>query len=206
MVDPRRYRISDADRERAAQRLHTAMAEGRITFTELDERLAQVYAALYAEDLEPPLADLPPEHPAPSGLAVPPPSTTTAWQPAPPAGPAPVVLKTGMGDIKRNGAWQVPPVLEVQSTMGNAVLDFTQALVPQQVIELRLKLGAGTAKLILPDGATADVDGVSAGMGSVKNKVPAGPQPGQLHVVVRGKVSMGDVVVRYPYEIGRFRF
>ena len=206
MVDPRRYRISDADRERAAQRLHTAMAEGRITFAELDERLGQVYAALHAEDLEPPLADLPPEHPAPSGLAVAPAVAPTAWQPAPPAGPAPVLLKSGVGDIKRNGAWQVPPVLEVQSTMGDAVLDFTRAVLPQQVVEVRIKLGAGDARLILPDGATADVDGVSAGMGSVKSKVPAGPQPGQLHVVVRGKVSMGDVVVRYPYEIGRFRF
>ena len=206
MVDPRRYRISDADRERAAQRLHTAMAEGRITFAELDERLGQVYAALHAEDLEPPLADLPPEHPAPSGLAVAPHAAPTAWQPAPPAGPAPVLLKSGVGDIKRNGAWQVPPVLEVQSTMGDAVLDFTRAVLPQQVVEVRIKLGAGTARLILPDGATADVDGVSAGMGSVRSKVPGGPQPGQLHVVVRGKVSMGDVVVRYPYEIGRFRF
>ncbi|MEI4270417.1 DUF1707 domain-containing protein [Klenkia sp. LSe6-5] len=212
MEGSRGFRISDADRERAAQRLHTAMAEGRISFAELDERLAVVYAARYAEELEPPLADLPPEHPAASGLAVRPPSTPapaaapTAWQPAPPTGPAPVVLKSGMGDVKRNGAWQVPPVLEVQSTMGNAVLDFTRALLPQQVVELRLKLGAGTAKLLLPDGATADVDGVAAGMGSVKCKVPAGPQPGQLHLVVRGKVSMGDVVVRYPYEIGRFRF
>lgn len=206
MVDPRRYRISDADRERAAQRLHTAMAEGRITFAELDERLAQVYAARFAEELEPPLADLPPEHPAASGLSVAPPAVPTAWQPAPPAGPAPVVLKSGMGDIKRTGAWQVPPVLEVQSSLGDAVLDFTRAVLPQQVVEVRVKLGAGDARLILPDGATADVDGVSAGMGSVKSKVPAGPQHGQLHVVVRGKVSMGDVVVRYPYEIGRFRF
>ncbi|GHE08870.1 DUF1707 SHOCT-like domain-containing protein [Klenkia taihuensis] len=202
-----RIRISDADRERAAQRLHTAMAEGRISFAELDERLTTVYAARYAEDLQPPLADLPPEHPpAPSGLAVVPPATPTTWQPAPPAGPAPVVLKSGMGDIKRTGAWQVPPVLEVQSTMGDAVLDFTRAVLPQQVVEVRVKLGAGTARFILPDGATADVDGVSAGMGSVKSKVPAGPQHGQLHLVVRGKVSMGDVVVRYPYEVGRFRF
>ncbi|SDN87912.1 Cell wall-active antibiotics response 4TMS YvqF [Klenkia soli] len=206
MEEPRRYRISDADREHAAQRLHTAMAEGRITFAELDERLAQVYAALYAADLEPPLADLPPEHPAPSGLAVAPPASPTAWQPAPPAGPAPVVLRSTVGDLKRTGAWQVPPVLEVQSTMGDAVLDFTRAVLPQQVVEVRIKLGAGDAKLILPDGATADVDGVSAGLGSVTSKVPGGPRPGQLHVVVRGKVSMGDVVVRYPYEIGRFRF
>ncbi|SSC23234.1 Protein of unknown function DUF1707 [Klenkia terrae] len=203
MEESRRYRISDADREHAAQRLHTAMAEGRITFAELDERLGQVYAALYADDLEPPLADLPPEHP--TGLAAQP-GAPAVWQPAPPEDPAPVVLKSTVGDVKRTGGWQVPPVFEVQSTMGDAVLDFSRAVVPQQVVEVRLKLGAGTARLLLPDGATADVDGVVVGLGSVKSKVPGGPQPGRLHLVVRGKVSMGDVVVRYPYEVGRFRF
>lgn len=204
MEESRRYRISDADREHAAQRLHTAMAEGRITFAELDERLGQVYAALYAEDLEPPLADLPPEHP--TGQVLPRSTPTAGWEPAVPQGPDPVLIKSTVGDVKRNGAWQVPPVLEVQSTMGDVVLDLTRALVPQQVVEVRIKLGAGTAKFILPDGATADVDGVASGLGDVKSKVPGGPRPGQLHLVVRGKVSMGDVVVRYAYELGRFRF
>jgi len=202
----RGVRISDADRERAAARLQTAMSEGRISFLELDERLAQVYAARYADDLVPPLADLPPEHP-PTGLAaVPPAQAPVAWQPAPPPAEAPVLLKSTVGDVKRNGGWHVPPVMEVQSTMGDVTLDFTSAVVTQQVVEVRIKLGAGTAKFILPDGATADVDGVAAGLGGVKLKVPGGPQPGRLHLVVRGKVSMGDVVVRYPYEVGRFRF
>ena len=123
-----------------------------------------------------------------------------------PEGPAPVVLRSSVGDVKRNGAWQVPPVLEVHSAMGDVVLDLTRALLSQQVVEVRLKLGAGTAKFILPDGATADVDGVASGLGSVKSKVPGGPQPGQLHLRVLGKVSLGDVVVRYAYEVGRFRF
>ena len=52
-------RISDADRERAAARLQQALAEGRITLDELEERLAVVYAARYAADLLPPFADLP---------------------------------------------------------------------------------------------------------------------------------------------------
>uniref|UniRef100_UPI0015F04F0F DUF1707 SHOCT-like domain-containing protein n=1 Tax=Pseudonocardia pini TaxID=2758030 RepID=UPI0015F04F0F len=52
-------RISDADRERAAARLRTAMGEGRITMVELEERLAVVYAARFAAELLPPLEDLP---------------------------------------------------------------------------------------------------------------------------------------------------
>ena len=61
--DPPGLRISDADRERAAERLHTALSEGRITLSELEERLAVVYAARYEADLHPPLADLPVGHP-----------------------------------------------------------------------------------------------------------------------------------------------
>ena len=57
--DPPGVRISDSDRERAAERLDQAFAEGRITVAELEERVAAVYAALYAAELRPPLADLP---------------------------------------------------------------------------------------------------------------------------------------------------
>ena len=56
---PRGLRISDADRERAAARLQQALAEGRITLDELEERLTVVYAARYAADLLPPFKDLP---------------------------------------------------------------------------------------------------------------------------------------------------
>lgn len=57
--DARPIRISDADRERAAQRLPEAMAEGRITLLELEDRLGVAYAARYPAELAPPLADLP---------------------------------------------------------------------------------------------------------------------------------------------------
>jgi hypothetical protein len=54
-------RVSDADRERVADRLRRAQAEGRIDLLEYDERLASAYAARTEADLEPLTADLPPE-------------------------------------------------------------------------------------------------------------------------------------------------
>jgi len=129
-------RISDADRERAAQRLHTALSEGRITLSELEERLAVVYAARYEADLRPPLADLPAEVP----VAV------------TPAGP-PMVLKAGMSTIKRTGPWRVPPRIRVLSGMGSVTLDFCDAENPHPVVEIELELGAGSAKLLVPDDA-----------------------------------------------------
>src|SRR6478736_4646452 len=73
---PPGIRISDADRERAAARLQQALAEGRITLDELEERLTVVYAARYAADLLPPFADLPGDDVVPMPHAAAPPTPT----------------------------------------------------------------------------------------------------------------------------------
>ncbi|KQS63992.1 DUF1707 domain-containing protein [Modestobacter sp. Leaf380] len=211
MDGSRGVRISDADRERAAQRLQTAMAEGRITMLELDERLGVVYAARYADELVPPLADLPPV-PGPPGV-VGPPVPASAWHPpvvahpgVPVSADAPVVLRSGVGDIKRKGRWAVPPRLRVHSTMGTVVLDFCDTEVPHAVVDIEVQLGAGSARILVPDGASADVDGVNAGMGSVTCKVSSLPQPGMPHFRVHGKAGMGSVTVRNRYRFGGHRF
>ncbi len=199
----RGVRISDSDRERAAQRLQTAMAEGRITMFELDERLGLVYAARYEDELRAPLADLPPL----PGAAQPglPPAVLPHPGSVVPAG-EPVVLRSGMGDIKRKGQWAVPPRLRVHSTMGTVVLDFCDTVVPHAVVDIEVQLGAGSARILVPEGATADVDGVAAGMGSVTSKVPSMPQPGMPHFRVHGRSGMGSVTVRHRYRFGSARF
>ena len=180
-------RISDADRERAAAVLHQALADGRITVSELEERLSVVYGARYEAELRPPLADLP------GGIVVAP--ATAAAAPVPHDGP-PVVLRTGMSTVKRGGAWTVPPRLRVQSAMGSVVLDFCETEVPLPVVDVEIDLGAGSAKLLVPDEATANVDGVVAVMGSVKTTVPSTPRAGVPHFVVHGRAGMGSVTVR----------
>ena len=50
---------SDADRERAAERLRAATAEGRLTSEELEERLEKAFSARTDAELEPLVADLP---------------------------------------------------------------------------------------------------------------------------------------------------
>ena len=50
---------SDADRDRVAERLRTAVAEGRLTSEELEERLEGAFAARTEAELEPLVADLP---------------------------------------------------------------------------------------------------------------------------------------------------
>ena len=54
-----RLRTSDTEREQVATILRAAMAEGRLTLEEGEERLTAVYAAKYRDELAPLTADLP---------------------------------------------------------------------------------------------------------------------------------------------------
>jgi Flp pilus assembly protein TadB len=58
-------RVSDADRERVAERLREHFAAGRLTSEELDERVAAALGAKTTGELKVVLADLP--EPAPAG-------------------------------------------------------------------------------------------------------------------------------------------
>jgi hypothetical protein len=121
-------RISDSDRERAAERLEQALAEGRITVAELEERVAAVYAARYADELRPPLADLPGDDVVEFPAA------------------EPLVLRAGASGIKRSGKWSVPARMLVKSLMGSVVLDFCETAIAHPVVEIELVLGTGSGQ------------------------------------------------------------
>jgi hypothetical protein len=59
-TDPR-WRASDADRDRVADRLREHTGQGRLTLDEYAERVAAAYAAITRGDLDRLLADLPRE-------------------------------------------------------------------------------------------------------------------------------------------------
>ncbi|MGN9776263.1 DUF1707 SHOCT-like domain-containing protein [Micromonospora sp. H33] len=93
-------RAADVDRQAVADRLRSAVDEGRLDLHEYDERLQQAYAARTYGELDALLADLPaPAGAAASALAVPDGSalaptggpTTPSWVPA--VGARPVVAR-----------------------------------------------------------------------------------------------------------------
>ncbi|MBC3194365.1 DUF1707 domain-containing protein [Pseudonocardia sp. C8] len=190
----REIRISDADRERVAERLHRAMAEGRISVEELQERLTTVYAARFGSDLVPVLSDLPGD-----------PLNLSADVLATPVGP-PTVLRGGVGGIRRRGNWSVPPRLRVQCSIGPVLLDFCDAELPMPVVEVELELGAGSARLLVPENATADVDGLVSSYGSIRSKVPSRSVHGRPHFRVYGRTSAGSVTVRTRYTFAGRNF
>ena len=188
LPDPPGVRISDSDRERATERLNQAFAEGRITAAELEERVAAVYAALYAAELRPPLADLPGD----DVIALP--------------AAEPLVLRAGASGIKRTGEWSVPARMRVKSLMGPVVLDFCKTAIAHPVVEIELVIATGSAKLLVPDDATANVDALVATIGSVRSTVPSQPRAGAPHFVVRGRTRLGSVTVRRRRRIAWLRF
>ena len=56
---PARIRTSDSEREQVAEILRAAMAEGRLSLEEGEERLGSVYGAKFRDELAPLTADLP---------------------------------------------------------------------------------------------------------------------------------------------------
>jgi hypothetical protein len=59
MAEQRELRVSDGDRQAAAERLRAAHDEGRLAFAEYDDRLAAAYSAVTYGDLDRLFADLP---------------------------------------------------------------------------------------------------------------------------------------------------
>jgi Domain of unknown function (DUF1707) len=75
-------RASNADRDVAADILCAAVADGRLTLDELDNRLEDVLSARTLRELAALISDLPAEplgHPAPSGESRPRPRAETRW-------------------------------------------------------------------------------------------------------------------------------
>jgi hypothetical protein len=185
--------MSDADRERVLARLNVAVGEGRLTLAEFEERVAGVLSARTYGEIEPFLADLP-----------------MAAGEVPLAGRSREVveLRNVASTLKRTGQWAVPRRLVVRSKAGSVRLDMRHALIPHQVVHVDLDVYAGSTTIVLPPGATADIDGVDMYAGSAKSTVPsfADLTGGHPHVVVTGNQRAGGLLVRYERRFLRWRW
>jgi hypothetical protein len=183
--DQRKVRMSTADRDQIVDVLNTALSAGRLTLDEFDERVAGVQNAKTYGEVEPYLKDLP--------IAV-----------APAAPPPREVVELGSvaSSIKRKGRWNVPRRLVVRNKAASVKLDFSEALISYPVVEIDLDVLAGSTELVLPAGATADIDDVRMFAGSAKSKVPTSYEdPGSgIRFVVTGSCKAGSLKVRYQYR------
>src|SRR5690348_9811638 len=104
-------RCSDADRERVADLLRDAYAEGRLTVEEHSERIEAAYAAKTFGDLVPLTRDLPAAtEGAPLSMVKPPLQQQRA--PLPPARQEAPTMVAVFGGAERKGGWRVGPHLK----------------------------------------------------------------------------------------------
>jgi hypothetical protein len=168
-------RISDADRGTALVALHQAELEGRLSHDELEQRVQRLAGATARAELQAVLADLP--------------DTILARIPD-----DVVDLRVTSGSIKRRGNWTVPRLLRITSSSGTVRLDLSEASIAHDVIAIELHVGSGSVHIVLPRGASTDVNRISGG--SVRTKVPdAGGAP---HVRISGESQTGTIRIRYP--------
>jgi hypothetical protein len=106
-------------------------------------------------------------------------------------------LTAVVDDVKRFGRWHAPERIVATAQIGSVKLDFSDAVLAGPVVEIAAWANVGSVTLLVPEGWRVDVDGVSGGIGSVKNKtIP--PVAGAPTLRVTGRATIGDVVVRHP--------
>jgi hypothetical protein len=174
------FRASDADRAAVTKILEHAVGQGMLSLDEYTERLDVVLRALTRRELDAVIADLP--HVRNAEVSV-----------------APEVLRSWMSSVSRKGPWTVPPRLHLITRMCSTTLDFTSAVLQQPVVHIDIDDHLSATELILPDGASADLNGVHNFGASTEVKVRTNPPSHRLHVVVSGRVRFGSLTARHPF-------
>ncbi|MFF1820979.1 DUF1707 domain-containing protein [Kribbella sp. NPDC058245] len=192
-VDPAlRRRVSDAEREQVADILRDAAGEGRLSYTELEERLETLYTSKTYGELVPLTADLP------NGLA----------QPAAPQQPVGALVQAGptinvfLSDTKRLGTWVAPQRQEVNAVLGDVTLDYTEAHVPYDEVYIDVKSILADVKIRVPANAVVLLDSNPI-LGSVSEQAatllpapdPNTPtRPKTFHI--RGTAILGEIKIK----------
>ncbi|MCW2889159.1 MAG: hypothetical protein QOE54_1317 [Streptosporangiaceae bacterium] len=166
-ADPSRFRASDADRDRVADQLREALAEGRLSPEEHAERIELVYSAKTYAELAPALEDLPVTV-APSAAP-----TVAAPQdlPAPPHEPAGIVAI--FSGAERKGRWLVEPHTNVFTMFGGVELDFREAVLTQREVTINITCIFGGVDIKVPPGVRV----IDSGMAIFGGRSIAGGDP-----------------------------
>ncbi|WP_405806353.1 DUF1707 domain-containing protein [Streptomyces sp. NBC_00210] len=136
-------RASDADRDRIADILRDALAEGRLDAEEHSERIDAVYSAKTVGELEPLVRDLPTTRKRPD-------PTAQAYGPEEPAGPADNLIAV-FSSSTRKGRWRVGRRTNAFSLFGTIEIDLTEALFEQRLTVINATSIFGNVEVRVPE-------------------------------------------------------
>jgi hypothetical protein len=193
-------RASDADRERVAEVLREALAEGRLDMAEFEERLEATYQARTYGELAPITRDLPT-----AGAAAPPAPVSFTKAPAESGSWASRIVggegsSAGgvaiLSGFERKGRWTVPKRFNCFAFMGGGEIDLREANFADREVEINCVAIMGGLQVIVPPGVEVVVRGIGV-MGGFDHPRDDGspPEPGAPRVVIGGFAFWGGVGV-----------
>jgi len=179
-------RVSDTDRDAAAQVLQAAFAEGRLDDDEFDRRMRSALTARVSTDLEKLTADLP------------------AAGSRPAAGPAVAAAGSKPGkyamayksSIRRGGRWRVPERFTSVVYKGSGWLDLRAAELTAPGTTVRVVAYKSRVDVLVPPGVRVELDGFGVSKGWSEQEELETRLPADAPVVhVRGIAYKGTVEV-----------
>ncbi|MFJ7587975.1 DUF1707 domain-containing protein [Streptomyces sp. NPDC097617] len=187
-------RASDADRDRVAERLRDAVAEGRLDMEEFEERLDAAYKSRTYAELEPLTRDLP--APAAGGPAARPSAAAEPWTGRIGGAGSSTAAVAVLSGFQRKGRWTVPARLDAVAFWGGGLLDLREADFAQREVVINCIAVMGGIEITVPPGVELDVRGIGV-MGAFEHSNnPGPPEPGAPRVVVTGFAFWGGVEVK----------
>ncbi|MFD4710777.1 DUF1707 domain-containing protein [Streptomyces sp. NPDC058430] len=142
-------RASDADRDRTADILREALAEGRLTAEEHAERIDGVYRAKTHAELEPLVRDLPGAHTRRR------PEASSPAPNRPSIGAVPAVADENLVAVfstsARKGRWRVGRRTHAYAVFGNIEIDLSEAIFEYQQVVIKAVSVFGNVEVRVPE-------------------------------------------------------
>ncbi len=188
---PAGLRASDADRDRTAEILSSALAEGRLTADEHSERIDGVYQAKTLAELEPYVADLPGAHHHAHPAA---PAAPAGDQPTPGSVPATADenLVAVFSSSTRKGRWRVPRRTHAYAVFGNVEIDLTEAVFEYQQVVIKAVSVFGNVEVHVPENVSLRGSG-SGVFGNFEVDALDSGDPDAPVVYVDGYAVLGNI-------------
>ncbi|RAJ71595.1 cell wall-active antibiotic response 4TMS protein YvqF [Streptomyces sp. Amel2xB2] len=190
-------RASDADRDRIADILREALAEGRLDAEEHSERVDAVYRAKTRAELEPLVRDLPVGPEQRQGAAEPRPAPYAEQRPLPPESePHGAYSKDNLVAIfsgsTRKGRFRVPAKINALACFGGIEIDLTDAVFERQHLQINATAVFGGIEIRVPENVTLRQKGAGI-FGGFDVHTAESEDPDAPVVLVEGAAVFGGV-------------
>ena len=186
-------RASDADRERVAEILREALAEGRLDMEEFGERLDATYKARTYGELTPITRDLPV---AGTVNLVKGPEPDGSWASRITGGEGTSSLGVAvMSGFERKGRWTVPRRFNCFAFWGGGEIDLREANFADREVVINCVAIMGGINVVVPPGVEVSTRGIGV-MGGFDQREDGIPgDPGAPRVIITGFAFWGGVGV-----------